>query len=98
MSSKRFWIAAAAFTALAACNTAYTHIGDEDSALGEAVAYDKAVQIINPAPVYGANSAKPGSNGDVGAKAVERYRTDKVKQVETMETTSGTSGGGSGPR
>ena len=95
MSSKRFWIVLAACTGLAACNTVYTHIGDEDSALGEAVAYDKAVQIINPAPVYAADSAKPGSNGDVGAKAVERYRTDKVKAVETMQTTSGT---GSGPK
>jgi predicted small secreted protein len=99
MSSKRFWIVLAVCTALPACNTTYTHIGDEDSALGEAVAYDKAVQIINPAPVYAANSTQPGSNGDVGAKAVERYRTDKVKQVQMMETTSGSSGGGSsGPR
>ena len=51
MSSKRIWIVALACTALVACNTAQTHIGDEDAAFGEALAYDKAVQIINPAPV-----------------------------------------------
>jgi hypothetical protein len=97
MSSKRIWIAAIGCAALAACNTAQTHIGDEDAALGETVRYNAAVQIINPAPVYAANAAQPGSNGDVGAKAVERYRTDKVKQVETMETTTG-AGSSSGPR
>ena len=64
--------------------------------------YDAAIQTINPAPVYAADAAQPGSNGDVGAKAVERYRTDKVKQVETMQTTSGMrkrrGRGGSGPQ
>jgi hypothetical protein len=88
-------------TALAGCNTWYSHIGDEDAGFGEAVKYDQAVQVINPAPVYAANSTQPGSNGDVGQKAVERYRTDKVKAVEQMQTTSGSSGGsgsGSGPR
>lgn len=95
MSSKRLWIVAAAAVALAACNTANTHIGDEDPGLGEAVAYDKAVQIINPAPVYTADSAKPGSNGDVGAAAVKRYRTDKVKPPEEVGTSTGT-GEGSG--
>ena len=99
MSSKALWIAVIGCAALGGCNTAYTHIGDDDPALGEAVAYDKAVQTINPAPVYAANGAQPGSNGDVGSKAVQRYRTDKVKPVETMETTSSTSGSGSsGPR
>ena len=100
MSSRHLLIAAAAGVSLAGCSTVYSHIGDEDSALGEAVAYDKAVQVINPAPVYAANSAQPGSNGAVGSEAVKRYRTDKVKAVEQMQTTSGTTGGGSssGPR
>ncbi len=96
MSSKRLWIVAAAAAALAACNTANTHIGDEDAGFGEAVAYDKAVQTINPAPAYTADSAKPGSNGDVGAQAVQRYRTGKVKQPENMGTSSGSGAGGSG--
>ena len=100
MSSRHLLVAAAACVSLAGCSTVYSHIGDEDSALGEAVAYDKAVQVINPAPVYAANGAQPGSNGDVGSKAVERYRTDKVKAVEQMQTTNSTTGSGSssGPR
>jgi hypothetical protein len=101
MSFKRLWIVVTAPVALTACNTAYTHIGDEDPALGEAVKYDSAMQVINPAPVYTADSTKPGSNGDVGASAVKRYRTDKVKPVETQATTSGSGVGtssGVGPQ
>ena len=80
--------------ALAACNTANTHIGDEDPGMGEAVKYNAAIQTINPAPVYPAAAAQPGANGDVGAKAVKRYRTDTVKPVETTQTSSGTSSSG----
>ena len=96
MSSKRLLIAAALSVALGGCATWNAHIGDEDPMLGEAVAYDKAMQTINPAPVYSANSTQPGSNGDKGAAAVERYRTDKVKPVETMGTTTGVQGSSSG--
>ena len=96
MCSRRILIVAIASVALAACNTAQTHIGDEDAAFGEALAYDKAVQIINPAPVYSAESTQPGSNGDKGAEAVKRYRTDKVKAVEMMGTTSGVQGSSGG--
>jgi hypothetical protein len=92
MSFKLLLIGGAS-VALAACNTKYTHIGDEDPALGEAVAYDKAIQTVNPAPVYAADSAQPGANGQVGAAAVQRYRTDKTKAVRVMSTTSGGSGG-----
>jgi len=99
MSSKRLIIAAAACVTLGACSTVYSHYGDEDAGFGETVKYDQAIQVINPAPVYAANGAKPGDNGEVGQKAVERYRTDKVKQVETMETTTSSSGSSSsGPR
>ena len=98
MSSKRLLIAVAVCMPLGACSTVYSHIGDEDVAFGESVKYDNAIQTINPAPVYAADSAQPGSNGDVGHKAVERYRTDKVKQVEQMQTTSSTGGSSSGPR
>ena len=95
MCSKRLWTVAIASVALGGCNTWYTHYGDEDPSLGEAVKYDAAVQTINPTPVYSADSAQPGSNGDVGAAAVKRYRTDKVKQIESLGTSSGGSGGGS---
>jgi hypothetical protein len=96
MSSKRFLVATVLCVGLAGCNTAQTHIADESPVLGEAVAYDKAIQTINPAPVYSATSAQPGSNGDVGASAVKRYRTDAVKPVETEGTTAGVGGGSSG--
>ena len=100
MSSRRFWILGAALVALSGCNTAQTHIGDEDPALGETVKYNAAIQTINPTPVYSAEGAQPGDNGDVGANAVKRYRTDKVKEVETMLTTRGPNAGAgsSGPK
>lgn len=94
MSSKGLLILLAAATGLAGCNTAQTHIGDESPVLGEALAYDKAVQTVNPAPVYPPNAAKPGDNGEVGTAAVKRYRSGNVKSVQTLSTGSGSSGGG----
>lgn len=91
--SSRFLLIAAGSIALASCNTMYTHIGDVDPGMGEAVAYDSAVEIVNPTPVYSADSAKPGDNGDKGAQAVLRYRSDKVKEVQNIRTSSGTGGG-----
>src|SRR3954471_9950057 len=99
MFSRRLSIVVAAgLLALGGCNTAHRNIGMEDPAVGEAVRYDAAIQIINPVPLYPAGSAQPGDNGDVGAKAVKRYRTDAVKQVEVMQTSTGggASGGSSG--
>jgi hypothetical protein len=90
-------MAAAACAALAGCNTANTHIGDESAVLGEAVKYDAAVQTINPAPVYSAEGAQPGDNGDKGATAVEHYRKGQVKDVQVMSTSS-SAGGGGGPQ
>ena len=89
MSSKRALLIAAACLALAACNTTYSHIGDEDPAFGEAVKYNSAIQTINPTPVYAANGAQPGDSGVKGQAAVKRYRTDSVKAVETISTQSG---------
>ena len=99
MSSRKLTIAALGVLTLAltACNTWNRRIGDEDPYFGEATKYNAAVQIINPEPVYAEGSAEPGSSGDVGATAVKRYRTDKVKQVETMQTSTISTGGG-GPQ
>ena len=77
---------------VAGCNTT-KNIGQEDPALGEAVKYNTAVQTVNPDPVYPAGAAQPGDSGVKGAAAVKRYRSDAVKQVEVMQTTSGTGGG-----
>ena len=60
-----------------------------DPGLGETVAYAKAVQTIDPEPVYAEDGAQPGDHGDKGAQAVKRYRTDATKQVERVQTTSG---------
>jgi hypothetical protein len=80
------------------CRTGYTkHIGEEDPGFGETAKYDAAAQIINPDPVYAQGGAQPGDSGVKAAAALKRYRTDAVKQVEMMQTTSGTgTGSGSG--
>lgn len=98
MSSRRLLILLASGAALAGCNTAQTHIGDESAVLGEAFTYDQAIQTVNPAPVYPPNAAKPGDNGQVGVAAVKRYRSGSVKGVETMSTSTGSGGGGGGPQ
>jgi len=99
MSSKRWHIIIAAAAGLAACGTVNKPIGVEDQAFGEAVKYNAAVQTINPAPVYADGGAQPGDNGDKGAQAVKRYRTDQVKKLETFQTTTAVSGSsGSTPR
>lgn len=88
---------AAALTALlaGACTTPNQTIGSPDPGFGEAVKYDIAVQTINPDPVYSAQGAQPGDSGEKAAAATKRYRTGEVKPVETMDTTSSGSGGGS---
>jgi hypothetical protein len=92
MSSKRIIPAIIACLSVAGCNTAGTHIGDEDPGMGEAVKYDAALQTINPAPVYGPDAAQPGSNGAKGAAAVKRYRTDQVIEPVSVQTTIGSEG------
>jgi hypothetical protein len=94
MSSKLL-LAPLALVLLAGCNTVNPQTGSVDPAFGEAVKYDQAVQTIDPDPVYAADAAQPGDHGDKGAAAVKRYRTDTVKQVEQVQTTSGS---GSGPK
>ena len=69
-----------------------------DPGMGEAVKYNAAIQTIDPDPVYAADGAQPGDNGEVGATAVKRYRTDQVKAVQTQTTTAGSGGGGGAPQ
>ena len=96
MSSKLMLGAPIALLLLAGCDTLNQNNLSPDPGFGEAVKYNAAVQIIDPDPVYDADGAQPGDNGDKAAAAVKRYRTDKVKDVQVM-TTSG-SGSGSGPQ
>jgi len=94
MSSRLLAISLATL-GLCACSTVHKNIGQEDPGFGETVKYNAALETINPAPVYGPNGAQPGGNGDNGAQAVKRYRSNQVKQVESMGTTSGSGSGGS---
>ena len=91
--SSRLLLIAVGGIALGACSTMNKNIGQEDPAIGEAPKYNAALQTVNPDPVYPAGAAQPGDNGVKGAAAVKRYRSDTVKQVEAMGTTSGSSGG-----
>lgn len=96
MSSKLTLIAVAVLLTCG-CRTGYTkHIGEEDPGFGETVKYNAAAQIINPDPVYPAGSAQPGDNGAKGQAAMKRYRTDAVKAIETISSTSGSGSGGGG--
>ena len=87
--------AALAALLLAGCNTAQSKIGSEDKRFGEAVKYDLAIQTINPDPVYPVNGALPGDSGAQAAAATRRYRTDAVKKIEDLKTSSSTTGGSS---
>jgi type IV pilus biogenesis protein CpaD/CtpE len=83
-------LALAAGAGLSACTA-------NDTTLGGAVRQNYAAQIVNPDPQY---AEEQTSDGSVGAAAVERYRTDKVKQpvgVRTTTKSGGGSGSGSGP-
>ena len=48
----------------------------------------------DPDPVYAADGAQPGSQGDKVAPAVKRYRMDTVKAVQTLKTSNSSTGGG----
>lgn len=89
MSFRHRLIPLAALLALGGCNTANSAIGSGDTRFGEAVKYNAAVQTINPDPVYAADGALPGDSGAKAAAATKRYRTDAVKSVEEIKTTSG---------
>lgn len=85
-------IVAAALSASILCGCT-TRQGDlalsPDPNFGEAHRYNAAIQTIDPAPVYSGEGSQPGDHGEKGAGAVERYRTDRVKDAEVVTTTSG---------
>jgi hypothetical protein len=99
MSSRLIAIAAGC-AMLGACMTPPPQAGSLDVSLGEATKYNAAVQIIDPDPVYPADGAQVGDNGEKAANASKRYRSDQVKQPERPSASSrgGGAAGGSGPR
>ncbi len=64
-----------------------------DSRFGEANRQTMMAQVIDPDPVY--DEPMTGS-GEQAQKAVERYRTDAVKQPDSIRTTD--AGSASGPQ
>ena len=78
---------------IAGCDTVHPN-GSLDPGFGETARYNAAIQTINPDPRVAEGAAMPGDNGAAGAAAAKRYRTDTVKPVERITTTSGTSGSG----
>jgi len=66
-----------------------------DVTLGGALKHDLAMQTIDPDPVYTGSEIEGGS-GDHGAAAVERYRTDAVKEPKSVKTTQSIGGGSGG--
>ena len=61
-----------------------------DAAFGEANRQTMMAQVIDPEPAYDEPMVGSGENA---AAAVERYRTDSVKEPESIRTTEGSSGG-----
>ena len=87
--SFKHWIAIpGAALLLAGCNAGQRSAGSADPAFGEAAKWNAAAQTINPDPVYTEQGAQPGGSGVKGAEAVERYRTDNIKDVRVLTTTS----------
>lgn len=64
-----------------------------DATFGEANRQTMMAQVVNPDPVY--DGPMVGS-GDHAADAVERYRSDQVKEPDSIRTTSGVGGGSGG--
>jgi len=63
-----------------------------DASFGEANRQTMMAQVIDPDPVY---DEPLRGNGAQSAAAIERYRTDNVKQPDTISTTEGISSGSS---
>lgn len=101
MSCKSFLPLAAAVVMLSGCATVDEHTGSPDAQFGEASRWNAAMQIINPDPVYADDDAQPGDHGAKAVGAVERYRTDRVKEPRVQPTSSqgeGGAGSGQGPQ
>lgn len=84
----RLPLALGATLAVGACATGpngYPYLGGKDN-FGEANKQTMAAQIEDPLPVYD-NTALQGS-AEHAVAAVDRYRTDKVKQPDRVKTSN----------
>ena len=62
------------------------------ASFGEANRQTMMAQVVNPAPYY--EDLNPPTSGEHAADAVDRYRNDRVKQPESVDTASAGGGGG----
>ncbi|MDZ4306999.1 hypothetical protein [Allopontixanthobacter sp.] len=81
-------VAASLMLASCASNMLFEEPGD--ATFGEANRQTMMAQVIDPDPQY--DELVPVSSGEHAAAAVERYRTDKVKQPDTISTSTTSSG------
>ena len=70
MSSKLLAATTAVLLTATGCNTVDPRTGSVDRQFGEAVAWNKAVQTINPDPVYTADALTAGSDGATAVATV----------------------------
>ena len=61
---------------------------------GDAVAYNRVLQSQNPWPRY-VNQTHIHTNGEKMDLAIDRYKSDQVKEPQGFSTTSGAEGGDS---
>lgn len=69
---------------LASCATNSMFEEPGDTTFGEANRQTMMAQVIDPDPQY--DDLVPVSSGEHAAAAVERYRTDRVKQPDNVST------------
>ncbi len=76
---------------LAGCAETSMYDRPGDTKFGDANRQTMMAQVVNPDPVHEGDMV---ANGEVAAAAVERYRTDSVKQPAGIRTTDIGAGGG----
>ena len=93
MNSRLILVAVAGSLALAGC--AQTHTGKLDpidpADFGEANRQTYAAMVIDPDPQYDEPLA---TSAEHASDAIERYRTDAVKQPERISSSEGAGSGG----
>ena len=78
---------------LTACNQGEVASAPPPAKFGDANRITMMAQVIDPDPQY----AEPmATSAEHAAQAIERVRTDKVKQPERVRSTQRISGGGGG--
>jgi len=94
MSSERKLAAAIAALALSGCAQHYSPSAGkiDPAAFGEANRQTFAAMVIDPEPVY---QDELTTSGEHAQQAIERYRTDRIKQPERVRSGTPTGDAGS---